>query len=146
MNREHLIRTAQEKELPDLVLKNGRIVNVFTGEILTGDVAVTDGLVVGVGSYHGKQETDVSGKYIVPGFVNAHLHVESSMVSPSVYATEELRHGTTTIITDPHEIVNVGGAGALRDILQAAESSPLNYYVMLPSCVPATPFEHAGAV
>ncbi len=146
MNREHLIRTAQEKELPDLVLKNGRIVNVFTGEILTGDVAVTDGLVVGVGSYHGKQETDVSGKYIVPGFVNAHLHVESSMVSPSVYAIEELRHGTTTIITDPHEIVNVGGAGALRDILQAAESSPLNYYVMLPSCVPATPFEHAGAV
>ncbi len=145
MNIEKLIDAAQENIMPDLVLKNGNVVNVFTGEILQGDVAVCDGYVVGVGEYHGKIEKDVSGKYVVPGFVNAHLHVESSMVSPNVYAMEELRHGTTTIITDPHEIVNVGGAGALKDVLTAARNSPLNYYVMLPSCVPSTPFEHAGA-
>lgn len=146
MNLERLIRAAQEQELPELVLKNGRVVNVLTGEILEGDVAVADGYIVGVGKYHGKKEKDVQGRYIVPGFVNAHLHVESSMVTPQVYAAEEMRHGTTTLITDPHEIVNVGGAGALRDLLKAVGEIPANYYVMLPSCVPATPFEHAGAV
>lgn len=145
MNKRKLISAAQERVLPDLVLKNGRILNVFTGEILNGDVAISDGYVVGVGKYHGKTETDVDGRYIVPGFINAHVHVESSMVSPQVYSFEELRHGTTTIITDPHEIVNVGGAGALADIIGSAERSPLNYFVMLPSCVPSTPFEHAGA-
>ncbi len=145
MYSERLIITAQEKELPDLVLKNGRIINVFTGEILNGDVAVTDGIIVGIGSYSGKREEDLEGRYVVPGFINAHLHVESSMVTPAVYAMEELRHGTTTIITDPHEIVNVGGTDALEDILKAAQASPVNYYVMLPSCVPSTPFEHSGA-
>ena len=145
MDVRRLVDAAQERICPDLVLKNGKVVNVFTGEILTGDVAVKDGYIVGVGNYRGKVEEDVSGKYVVPGFINAHLHVESSMVSPNVYVMEELRHGTTTVITDPHEIVNVGGAAALRDVLKAAESSPLNYYVMLPSCVPSTPFEHAGA-
>lgn len=143
---EKLIRAAQEQELPDLVLKNGKIVNVFTGEIISGDVAVSDGFIVGTGSYSGKREIDVCGGYIVPGLINSHLHVESSMVTPQVYAAEELRHGTTSIITDPHEIANVGGIRALEDILRAAEASPVNYYVMLPSCVPATPFEHSGAV
>ncbi len=146
MNMERLIRTAQEKELPDLVLKNGKIINVFTGEILSGDVAVTDGYVVGVGRYHGKRVVDLEGRYVAPGFINAHLHVESSMVTPQVYALEELKFGTTTVITDPHEIANVGGVTALRNILQAGKKSPVNYYVMLPSCVPATPFEHSGAV
>ena len=145
MNKQKLISAAQESELPELVLKNGRILNVFTGEIISGDVAVTDGCIVGLGKYRGKTEKDVGGRYIVPGFVNAHVHVESSMVTPEVYSFEELRHGTTTIITDPHEIVNVGGADALADIISAAERSPLNYYVMLPSCVPSTPFEHGGA-
>ena len=146
MDRQKQIAAAQEKVLPELVLKNAKIVNVFTGEILSGDVAITDGYIVGVGRYRGQTERDVDGRYIVPGFVDAHLHIESSMVMPDVYAMEALRHGTTTIITDPHEIVNVSGAEALRDILHAAACSPLNYYVMLPSCVPATPFEHAGAV
>ena len=143
---ERLIQTAQERELPDLVLKNGKIVNVFTGEIIDGDVAVTDGIIVGVGKYHGKTEKNLDGKYVVPGFINAHVHVESSMVTPPVYAYEELRWGTTTIITDPHEIANVGGVEALENILRAAEKCPINYYVMLPSCVPATPFEHSGAI
>ena len=146
MKLERLIETAQEKELPDLVLKNGKIVNVFTGEMIDGDVAVTDGIIVGVGEYHGKNEKDIQGKYIVPGFINAHVHVESSMVTPPVYSYEELKWGTTTIITDPHEIANVGGIPALENILRAAEKCPVNYYVMLPSCVPSTPFEHSGAV
>ena len=146
MNLERLIETAQEKELPDLVLKNGKIVNVFTGEIIDGDVAITDGIIVGVGEYHGTNEKDIQGKYIVPGFINAHVHVESSMVTPPVYSYEELKWGTTTIITDPHEIANVGGIPALENILRAAEKCPVNYYVMLPSCVPSTPFEHSGAV
>lgn len=145
MNIEKLVDAAQEKILPDLVLKNGNVLNVFTGEILKQDIAVCDGYIVGTGSYNGRTETDVSGKYIVPGFINAHLHVESSMVTPAEYSMEELRHGTTTVITDPHEIANVGGTVALADILSSARKSPINYYVMLPSCVPSTPFEHAGA-
>lgn len=146
MNKEKLIDTALMSEKSDLVLKNANVVNVFTGEIVKGDIAVTDGIIVGVGEYSGKAEIDLDGKYVAPGFINAHVHVESSMVAPEVYSMEELKWGTTTIVTDPHEIANVGGLEALRDILAAAEHAHINYYVMLPSCVPSTPFEHAGAV
>ncbi len=146
MKTETLIRCALEEEKPELVLKNARIVNVFTQEILSGDVAVSGGLIVGVGQYSGQQEVDLQGQTVLPGWINAHVHVESSMISPVAYAEEELRQGVTTIITDPHEIVNVGGKTALRMILDCAEKARLNYYVMIPSCVPATPFEHAGAV
>ncbi len=142
---EDLISAARGKTEPDLVLKNGRILSVFTGEITEGDVAIADGFIVGIGDYHGREERDLQCRYVVPGFVNAHLHVESSMVTPQVYAMEELKQGTTTIITDPHEIANVGGIGAIADILKSARNSPINYYVMLPSCVPATPFEHSGS-
>lgn len=146
MNIEKMIKAAQMQELPELVLKNCRIVNVFTGEIVSGDIAVSEGYIVGVGDYDGIKNVDVGGKYVLPGFVNSHVHVESSMVTPEVYAMEEMKQGTTTIITDPHEIVNVGGAEAMKEILAAAERSGINYYVMVPSCVPATPFEHSGAV
>ncbi|MBQ9460783.1 MAG: adenine deaminase [Clostridia bacterium] len=142
---EKLISAAREHELPDLVLKNGNILSVFTGEIIRADVAVSNGYIVGIGNYNGRVEKVIAGKYVVPGFINAHLHVESSMVTPQVYAMEELKQGTTTIITDPHEIANVGGIGAIADILKAARESVINYYVMLPSCVPATPFEHSGS-
>ncbi len=146
MTKERLISDALMEEKPDLVLKNAQIADVFTGEIRSGDIAITDGIIVGVGNYDGKIEIDVSGKYAVPGFINAHVHVESSMVTPEVYAAEEMRQGTTTIITDPHEIVNVGGITAMKDIIAAAARSQANYYVMLPSCVPCTPFEHSGAI
>ena len=146
MDKRKMISAALMRKKPDLVLKNARIVNVFTSEIISGDVAVAEGMIVGTGEYSGKKEVDLQGKYVLPGFVNAHVHVESSMVTPEAYAMEELRHGTTTLITDPHEIVNVGGAEAIKDILAAAERSPANYYVMLPSCVPSTPFENSGAV
>ena len=143
MKTEKLINTALSREAPDLVVKNARIINVFSGEIISGDIAVTDGIIVGVGNYSGKREIDAGNRYVAPGFINAHLHVESSMVTPEVYAEEELRQGTTTIITDPHEIANVGGVDALKDMMRAAKQSCLNYYVMLPSCVPCTPFEHS---
>ena len=146
MDKRKMISAALMRKKPDLVLKNARIVNVFTSEIISGDVAVAEGMIVGTGEYSGKKEVDLQGKYVLPGFVNAHVHVESSMVTPEAYAMEELRHGTTTLITDPHEIVNVGGTEAIKDILAAAERSPANYYVMLPSCVPSTPFENSGAV
>ncbi len=142
---EDIISAAREQELPELVLKNGNILSVFTGEIFKADVAVSNGYIVGIGDYHGRTEKDITGKYVVPGFINAHLHVESSMVTPWVYAMEELKQGTTTVITDPHEIANVGGIGAIADILKFARKSIINYYVMLPSCVPATAFEHSGS-
>lgn len=146
MNREKIINAVLSKGQNELVLKNANVVNVFTGEILEGDIAVNEGIITGVGSYSGKKEIDLTGRYAVPGFINAHVHVESSMASPEVYSMEELRQGTTTIITDPHECANVGGMTALEEILKAAERSPVNYYVMLPSCVPSTPYEHSGAV
>ena len=146
MDRTKLIYTAQMKDKPDLVLKNARIINVFTGEIIPGNIAVKDGIIVGVGDYSADNERDLEGRYVCPGFVNAHLHVESSMVTPEEYVMEELKWGTTTLITDPHEFVNVAGIEAIKNILAAAGRSPANYYVMLPSCVPCTPFEHSGAV
>ena len=146
MKIEKMIKAALTNGQCELVLKNANIVNVFTGEIVRGDIAIDNGIIVGVGSYSGKTEKDIVGKYVVPGFINSHVHVESSMAAPEVYAMEELRQGTTTIITDPHEIANVGGMTAIAEILKAARRTPINYFVMLPSCVPATPFEHSGAV
>lgn len=146
MDLAQRIRTALGKRPPALALKGGWIVNVFTGEVLPGDVAVEDGLIVGVGEYDGAANVDVRGKWIVPGFLNAHCHVESSMVLPGAYCREELRHGVTTLITDPHEIANVAGREGIAYMLAATEGLPIRYYVQLPSCVPATPFEHGGAV
>lgn len=144
MNRQHLIKTALGEQKPDLVLRNARVVNVFTGEILTGDIAIKDGYIAAVGSYEGG--VDLGGRYVVPGLIDAHCHVESSMVTPPAYCAEVLRHGVTTLITDPHEIANVAGGAGVRFMLDASAALPINYYVQLPSCVPATPFEHAGAV
>lgn len=146
INKKEQIKTALGQEKADLVLKNGYIVNVFTSQIITGDVAIKDGMIIGIGKYVGKNEIDVNGKYIMPGFVNSHVHVESSMVTPPAYAREELRWGTTTLITDPHEIANVGGLRGIEAMIAMAEHTKTNYYIMLPSCVPSMPFEHNGAV
>ncbi|MCL1816896.1 MAG: adenine deaminase [Clostridiales bacterium] len=145
--KKKLIGIAQGKSPTDLLLKNARVLNVFTGEVIEGNVAVAGGYIVGVGDYTSAiQVADLAGKYLVPGFVNAHCHVESSMVLPGVYCAEELRWGTTTLITDPHEVANVAGVEGIKYMLDATQALPVNYYVQLPSCVPATPFEHAGAV
>lgn len=131
----------------DILLKNGRVVDVLTETIYEADVAIADGVIAGVGSYDKAYEIiDLKGAYIAPGLINAHCHVESSMTRPENYCIEELRWGVTTLITDPHEIANVAGAAGIRYMLAAGGQMPVNYYVNLPSCVPATRFEHSGCV
>jgi len=138
---------AARREIPsDLVLKKGRVVNVFSGEIQERDVAVYDGFIVGLGpEYHGREEIDVKEKWIAPGLIDAHLHIESSMLLPSRLAAALLRHGTTTIISDPHEIGNVMGMEGIRFMLKESEAAPLDIFFMAPSCVPATHLETSGA-
>ncbi|WP_373486206.1 adenine deaminase [Acetobacterium malicum] len=139
------IAVANGFEKADLVFKNARILNVFSEEICSGDLAVANGTIVGMGSYEGITEIDLAGKYLVPGFIDAHMHIESTMVTPFELARAIVPTGTTTIIADPHEIVNVAGKTGLDYLLNATEQIPLNVFVMLPSSVPATPFETNGA-
>lgn len=130
---------------PELVLKNARIVNVFSHEIVEGDIAIHKGKIVGIGSYAGKDEIDLEGRFVAPGLIDGHVHIESSMVSPSQFARAVVPRGTTTVVADPHEIANVKGIEGIKYLLNASEGLPLNAYFMLPSCVPATSFETSGA-
>ena len=144
--KQRLVRVALGQEKADLVLKNADYINVFTGEICHGDIAVANGLVVGMDEhYEGMTEVDVSGKIVAPGFIDAHIHLESSLVSPSSFARAVVPHGTTTVITDPHEIANVCGTGGIDYMTAATEGLPVDVHFMLPSCVPATPLEESGA-
>ncbi|SET52967.1 Adenine deaminase [Natronincola peptidivorans] len=131
---------------PELVLKNAKIVNVFSHEIIEGDIAIDDGKIVGIGEYEGIEVYEMDGRYVAPGLIDAHVHIESSMVTPGQFARGIVPRGTTTIIADPHEIANVCGVEGIEYILNASEKLPLNFYIMLPSCVPATSFENAGAI
>lgn len=133
------------KEEPDLILKNAKIINVFTNETESGDVAIKDGIIVGVGEYHGKNQVDVTGKYICPGFIDSHLHLESTLVCPSELVNRAVRKGTTTFIVDPHEAANVAGIKGIEYILEQTEDVQANVFVMVPSCVPAVEFEDNGA-
>ena len=142
----HVIDVAAGRAPADLVLKNATYVNVFSNELCHGDIAVAEGLIVGMGEYHGKVEVDVSGKLVLPGFIDAHIHLESSLVSPTEFAKAVLPHGTTTVITDPHEIANVMGTDGIEYMLQATEDLPVDVRFMLPSCVPATPLDESGAI
>ena len=144
--KQHMVRVAMGEEKADLVLKNADYVNVFSNEICHGDIAVAEGLIVGMGDYSGRTEGDVAGKVVVPGFVDAHIHLESSLVSPVSFARAVLPHGTTTVITDPHEIANVCGCAGIDYMIAESESLPLDVHFMLPSCVPSMPFEESGAV
>ena len=133
----------------DLALQNGRFLDVFTGELVEGDMAVRDGRIIAVGpagTYHGKIDRDLRGKVVVPGLIDAHVHIESSLQGPSGFAGLTVPHGTTTVVADPHEIANVRGMDGIRWMLEASENVPQSVFMMLPSCVPATPFEDAGAV
>lgn len=145
MDAKHLIKVAQGLEPADLVLKNAEVFHVFTGEFIRGDIAIADGYIAGTGSYFGIEEIDMQGRYIVPGLIDAHVHIESSMLTPYQFARAALPCGVTTVVTDPHEIANVCGAKGIQFMLDATEKIPLNVYVMLPSCVPSTDFENAGA-
>ena len=142
----HVIDVAAGRVPADLVLKNATYVNVFSNELCSGDIAVAEGLIVGMGEYHGKVELDVTGKIVLPGFLDAHIHLESSLVSPTEFAKAVLPHGTTTVITDPHEISNVMGTDGIEYMLQATEDLPVDVRFMLPSCVPATPLDESGAI
>ena len=144
--KQRLVRVALGEEKADVVLKNADYVNVFSGTIEHGDIAVANGLVVGMADhYDGLMEVDVSGKIVAPGFIDAHIHLESSLVSPTSFARAVLPHGTTTVITDPHEIANVCGMGGIDYMMAATENLPLDVHFMLPSCVPAMAFEENGA-
>ncbi len=146
MKRVHeLVDAALGRSAADLVLKNANVFNVFTGTFAKGDVAIVNGYIAGVGEYCGRKEIDVAGKYITPGFIDGHVHIESAMVSPAQFACAVVPNGTTTVIADPHEIANVAGLEGIRYLLNATGQLPLNVYVMLPSCVPATHLEHSGA-
>ena len=129
-----------------MVLKNAEVFHVYTGEFILCDIAIADGYIAGTGSYFGIEEIDMEGRYITPGFIDAHVHIESSMLTPYQFAKAALPCGVTTIVTDPHEIANVCGAKGIQYMLDATEQLPLNVYFMLPSCVPATDFEDSGAV
>ena len=137
-------RIALGEEKAPLVLKNARIVQVFTNEIIEGDVAIADGIILGVGSYEGEREIDLGGKYLAPGFIDSHLHLESTLVNPAELILQAGLKGTTTFIVDPHEAANVSGRAGIDYILRETEDSMANVYVMLPSCVPAGPFEDNG--
>lgn len=143
--KQRLIAVAAGREKADLVLKNAKYLNVFSNEFLCGDIAVANGLIAGVGKYDGKTEIDVSGKLVLPGFIDAHIHLESSMVTPAEFAKAVVAHGTTTVITDPHETANVMGIDGVEYMIQASQNLPIDVHFMMPSCVPATEIDESGA-
>ena len=143
--KQRIIAVAAGREKADLVLKNAKYLNVFANEFLCGDIAVANGLIAGVGKYDGKTEIDVSGKLVLPGFIDAHIHLESSMVTPAEFAKAVVAHGTTTVITDPHEITNVMGIDGVEYMIQASQNLPIDVHFMMPSCVPATEIDESGA-
>ncbi|MBQ1871784.1 MAG: adenine deaminase [Lachnospiraceae bacterium] len=137
-------RAARKLEPADLVLKNAKIVNVFTDRVEEGNVAIKNGMIVGIGDYTGKEEIDVKGGYLTSGFINAHLHLESTMVNPQVLIAAAAKHGTTTFIVDPHEAANVSGTAGIDYLLRETNDSPAHVYVMIASCVPATAIDDNG--
>lgn len=141
-----MIDVAMGRVKAQLVFKNINVVNVFTEEIYKADVAIHDGYIAGIGEYSGAIELDMDGKYICPGFIDGHVHIESSMVTPAEFARAVIPRGTMTVIADPHEIANVKGIAGIKYIIEGSENLPLDIFIMLPSCVPATPFENAGSV
>ncbi|WP_455653294.1 adenine deaminase [Phascolarctobacterium sp.] len=141
-----VLAVARGEAPADIVLKGGFVFNSFTGEWETGDVAIAGATIAGIGSYSGQKEIDVTGKYVTPGLMDAHLHIESTMVAPRELAKILLLNGVTTIFADPHEIANVLGCAGIELMLAETEDMPLDIFFMLPSCVPATDMETGGAV
>jgi adenine deaminase len=142
---EERIRVALGERKADLLIKNGKVINVFSGEIEKKDVAIFDGVVVGFGDYESRKTIDVNGDFLCPGLIDSHVHIESSMVTIPEFARAVLPNGTTSVVIDPHEIANVLGLEGIRFMAESAKGVPLNVFVMLPSCVPATHLETSGA-
>lgn len=144
---KRIIDVAATRIPADLVIKNSKIVDVYNGVILEGkDIAIVDGFIAGIGTYKGTKEIEAAGQYACPGLIDGHIHIESSYVTPEEFGRLVIPHGTTTIIADPHEIVNVCGIDGMNYMLEAAKGTKLDIKYMLPSCVPATSFENSGAV
>ncbi|MEC1667989.1 adenine deaminase [Bacillus mojavensis] len=149
MNKEVLVKrlnASARRQKADIVIKNGKIMDVYNHEWIYEDIAITDGVIVGLGQYEGEETIDAEGQIIVPGFIDGHVHIESSMVTPIEFAKAVLPNGVTTIITDPHEIANVSGQEGIKFMIEQARQTPLNIHFMLPSSVPAASFERSGAV
>ena len=145
MSQEKIINVARGLEKAELVIKNANIINVLSEEIHMADIAIENGFIVGIGeNYQGNKEIDINGAYVSPSFIDGHVHLESAMVLPKEFAKTVLPAGTTTAIIDPHEISNVFGLHGISFMHEAVKNLPLNVYTMLPSCVPATPFETSG--
>lgn len=145
MDLKTFIDAAAGRKKADIVFRNAKIVNVFTGELIDNSLAIKDGKILGYGAYEGDEEIDLKGAVLAPGFIDAHVHIESSLTTPEHFASLVVPRGTTTVIADPHEIANVSGLEGIRYMLDASEDLPLDCLFMLPSCVPATPFENSGA-
>lgn len=141
-----MMDVAAGRRKASLVLKGGTIVNVFTERTEIGDIAIEDGCIAGIGEYDGLVNVDMTGRYICPGFIDGHIHIESSMVSPPEFEKAVLPHGTTTVITDPHEIGNVAGCQGVDYMLKATEGLSLDAFFVMPSCVPSTELDESGAV
>ncbi|MBV7319911.1 MULTISPECIES: adenine deaminase [Bacillus] len=149
MNKEALVKrlnASARRQKADIVIKNGKIMDVYNHQWIYEDIAITDGVIVGLGLYEGEETIDAEGQVIVPGFIDGHVHIESSMVTPIEFAKAVLPNGVTTIITDPHEIANVSGQEGIKFMIEQARQTPLNIHFMLPSSVPAASFERSGAV
>jgi len=145
MNLRGIITAARGDEPADLVLTNARIIDVFSGEIVPGSIAIKGGFIAGIGAYRAAETVDLNNRIVAPGFIDAHVHIESSMMSVTEFARTVLARGTTTVVADPHEIANVLGAEGIRYMLESGKNQPLNIYYTLSSCVPATDMETAGA-
>jgi adenine deaminase len=145
MELANLIKVARGDEPADLLLKNARVVNVFTGDIEETHIAIVHSRIVGLGDYQAREVVDLGGRYVCPGFIDAHVHIESAMVPPNEFARAVVPRGTTAVVTDPHEIANVLGLEGIRYMLDMAKYNPLSVYVMAPSCVPSTDMETTGA-
>ncbi len=141
-----LIDAARGNIKSDLVIKNIKIINVFSQEIEMGDIAIHKGKIVGIGEYDGEEEINGTGMYASPGLIDSHVHVESSMTTPPYFTRELFKKGITTVIADPHEIANVMGSEGIKFMINQLEQCVIDIYYMLPSCVPATPFEDSGAL
>lgn len=140
-----MIKAARGETPVDLLLTHARIINVFSGEIISDNIAVANGYIVGLGSYRAEKTIDLKGRFVAPGFIDAHVHIESSMVGVTEFVRAVVVHGTTTVVADPHEIANVLGTEGINYMLRSAIRQPINIYLTFPSCVPATNLETAGA-
>src|SRR2546428_7674815 len=144
-NIQQKLSIARGEQPAELLFKNAKLVNVLSGEIYPTDVAVDDGRIIGLGEYEGRKVIDLQGAYLAPSLIDGHFHVESSMLTAAEFARAVVPHGTGAVVIDPHEYANVLGLDGIRYVLESSKGLPLDFFIMVPSCVPATPFETAGA-